>query len=136
MSPWMSQSLAVFIGSGIGGTARFGVGRLVTTLAPTAWGPLWPKLLGTWSVNAIGSLVLTWLVARQMGQATIPSHLQLALSTGMMGGFTTYSTFNAEALQLWQLGRTKEALLYAAATVLCCALFGWIGWWLGSAAPR
>ena len=132
MSSWYGQALAVFIGSGLGGTARFGIARLTVAVMPTTGDAMWPKLAGTWLVNVIGSMALTWLLARHDPAAGLSPPVQLALTTGVMGGFTTYSTFNAELLSLWHQGRGREALLYGGVTLATCALCGWFGWTLGS----
>jgi CrcB protein len=50
---------------------------------------------------------------------------------GVCGGFTTFSAFSLQMLDLLQTGDVLLALLYAAGSVLLCLLFVWCGWWLG-----
>jgi CrcB protein len=52
---------------------------------------------------------------------------RVTLATGVMGGFTTYSTFNYETLRFCQEGAWGRALLNVAATLLLCALAGLVG---------
>ena len=89
-APW-ALWLAVAVGSALGGMARFAVGLLATRHAA----PGWPW--GTFTVNVLGSLVIGllagWWVGR--GQPPLPRAL---LMVGVMGGFTTYSTFALETV--------------------------------------
>ena len=61
---------------------------------------------------------------------------RLLWTTGAMGGFTTYSAFNAEVLALSGAGRHGAACAYLAMTVIGCAVGGWLGGrfggWLGA----
>jgi CrcB protein len=50
---------------------------------------------------------------------------------GICGGFTTFSAFSLQTLELMQNGDNTAAALYAAASVILCVLFTWFGWWLG-----
>ncbi len=124
---WQSW-LAVGVGSGLGGVGRYGVGllsrRALTFAAP------WPGLVGTLTVNLVGSALLAWLLARQQGAA--PDALRLAVTTGFMGGFTTYSTFNTEVVALLHAGHGREAVGYMLTTVAVCLLGGWLGYALGA----
>ena len=136
-SGW-AHAAAVFMGSGLGGVSRYGVSlagkHLLNTRLPTPW----PALAGTWFVNLAGSLLLGWLVSRQFAHPSSEAGFlgsqvaRLALTTGFMGGFTTYSTFNTEVVSLMQSGRSREALMYLLATAGCCLLGGWIGMSVGS----
>jgi CrcB protein len=58
------------------------------------------------------------------------------LSAGMMGGFTTFSTFSLQTLTLMQNGNWGLAFLNAIASVVCCLLSVWAGWRLGQWAFR
>jgi CrcB protein len=53
--------------------------------------------------------------------------VRLLLTTGVMGGFTTYSSFNAEMLALWRAGAPRLAVAYLLATVLVCVAAGLAG---------
>jgi CrcB protein len=50
---------------------------------------------------------------------------------GICGGFTTFSAFSLQTLELLQTGDTAAAMLYIAASVVLCLAFVWFGWYLG-----
>jgi CrcB protein len=83
--------------------------------------------VGTLAVNLLGSLLLA-VVARCYGAKLIAPELRLALATGLLGGFTTYSSFNMETLALLDGGQWKTGALYLLATVGGCLLAGALGW--------
>lgn len=113
--------IAVAAGGAMGSVARYGVGNLARSLAPA-----WPW--GTLAVNVLGSfligLLFAWFAARPASDA-----LRLGLITGVLGGFTTFSTFSIETLELLRAGWTASALIYMAATLAlglaACALGLW-----------
>ena len=118
---------AVFLGSGLGGVARWGVGLAARRWAAALPAPL-PGLLGTWLVNVVGSAVLAALVVRGHRGELGSEPMRLLLTSGAMGGFTTYSTFNTEMIALSAEGRWSTAVGYGLATVGGALLGGWLGW--------
>ena len=70
---------------------------------------------GTLIVNVIGCFLITLVMHLALNVATFPPTLRFALTTGFMGGFTTYSSFNYETTKLLQDGTPLVALL----NVLC-----------------
>lgn len=86
---------------------------------------------GTLLVNLTGSFLLALLLAAVPGGGAAQAQWRLALGTGVLGGFTTYSTFNVETLMLLQRGEAGRALLYIGATVLGALIAGWLGWTAG-----
>ncbi len=96
----MAGALLVFLGGGIGALLRYG-------LALAAPGPL-----TTLAINAVGSFAIGLLLAAPSGP------LRLFLVVGLLGGFTTFSAFSLEALQLWQRGQSALALAYVLGSVL------------------
>ena len=123
--PLMSwrEALWVALGSGAGGLLRFAAARLLHGLAPGG------IHIATLLVNVLGSALFGWLMARH-GQIPMSSLIYLSLTTGVLGGFTTYSTFNTELLRLAIAGQPGRAGLYAAVTLASCLLGGAAGWWL------
>lgn len=103
--------LIVFLGGGIGTAMRHGVNRASLAII----GPGLP--VGTLIVNVIGStlmgLIVGWLTLRG-GE---PSGWRLFLATGILGGFTTFSAFTYEAVDLWQRGEQMSAAGYVLASV-------------------
>ncbi len=112
-------------GGALGSGARY-----LVSLGAARWlGPALPY--GTFAVNLIGSLLLG-LMLQSFTQATPESAgLRLALTTGAMGGFTTYSTFNYETLNLLSSGRWVAGGGYLLATVMSCLLAGALGMGIG-----
>lgn len=112
--------LLVFIGSGIGGMARHGV----SLLAFRWFGPGFP--FGTLAINVIGSFLIGTVAEYWAIKTGLPQHFRLFLTTGVIGGFTTFSTFSLDTALLWGRNQPWLAALYATASVLLSlgALFG------------
>jgi CrcB protein len=111
----------VALGGALGSVARYGMGALAAQLLGTAfpWGTLLVNLTGSFLIALIMHLALT-------GTA-ISLELRIFLTTGIMGGFTTYSSFNYETLALINQGAYGLAGLNVAATVVGCFLSGVLG---------
>ena len=82
---------------------------------------------GTFTVNAAGSLVIGFLLAL----APSASASQL-LVVGFCGGFTTFSTFSADAVRLLRAGDYGPAAAYVALSVAVCIAFAALGMWIGA----
>lgn len=100
---------AVAIGGAVGSVARYAA--TVAMSGVTVAFP-WATLL----VNVVGSFLIG-LFARIFTGSDSDPMLRLALTTGLCGGFTTFSTFSAEFITLVQQGRTGRAALYAAVSL-------------------
>jgi len=83
--------LIVFLGAGIGGALRHGVNVGATRL----FGFGLPY--GTLIVNVVGSFAMGLLAGFFVYRAGVPQHFRLFLTTGILGGFTTFSTFSLDA---------------------------------------
>src|SRR3712207_228955 len=109
----MSSYLLVFLGAGIGGALRHGVNAGCARLCGMAF----PS--GTLIVNVVGSfamgVVVAWLTSRAGEGWSQP--LRLFLTTGILGGFTTFSAFSLDAVLLWERGEAGLAAAYVAASV-------------------
>ena len=116
----MARFLWICLGGAIGTGARY----LLSGWLLRITGSGFPY--GTLAANVIGSFLLGFLMEAAM-TTDFPPTLRLALTTGVMGGFTTYSTFNYETLQLFQ----DEAWLLGFAnlgiTVIACLAAGVLG---------
>jgi CrcB protein len=121
----MSRFLWICLGGAAGTGARY----LLSGWTLAVFGPAFPW--GTLIINVLGSFLLGLLM--QVGLATplFSPTLRLALTTGLMGGFTTYSTFNYETIRYAQDGSWQIALANILATLLGCLVAGLAGVALG-----
>jgi fluoride exporter len=108
----MSKLLLVCAGGAIGSGARY----LVGTFALATWGSGFPW--GTLAVNLAGSFLISVVMYLGLEVGPIGPDLRLFLAVGVMGGFTTYSSFNHETLSLAQRGQWGIAIAYVTATLL------------------
>lgn len=105
----MNRFLLVCLGGAIGSGARY-----LTVLVATRYlGIGFPY--GTFVVNVVGSFAIAMVV-----QMVAPSELRFFLVSGVLGGFTTYSSFNEETLLFLRNGNVSLAFVYLALTVLGC----------------
>ncbi len=109
----------------LGGAVGTGARYLLGTWAVRAWGPRFP--FGTLLINALGSFLLVVITYLSMQQRLFSPDARVVLGTGVMGGFTTYSTFNYETLRLFQEGAVGAGLAYLLLTVAGCLLAGALG---------
>jgi fluoride exporter len=119
--------LAVAIGGALGSMARFWMTGAVAALT----GPQFPW--GTFLINVLGSFVIGGVAGLTLTSARMGMHpdVRIFLMVGICGGFTTFSAFSLQLLEMLQNGNVFASLFYAAGSVLLCLLFVWLGWWLG-----
>lgn len=101
----------VFAGAGIGGMARHGVNVIASRLFGTGFP------VGTLAVNVLGSLVLGLLIGWFAHRTDPGLSWRLFLVTGILGGFTTFSTFSLDAALLIERGQVGLAGAYILASV-------------------
>ena len=115
--------LAVGIGGAIGAVCRYLFGQMIPKM-----GSGFP--LGTFAVNVIGCFAIGLIVAMVGKHSDIDPRLVLFLQTGICGGFTTFSTFAFELLQLLTAGDFTDVLFYGVVQILgglaLCAIGMWI----------
>jgi CrcB protein len=118
----MQPYLIVFLGAGIGGALRHGVNVAAARLI--GMGFPW----GTLTVNIVGGLAMgimaEWLALKAGAGWT--QHLRLFATTGVLGGFTTFSAFSLDAVLMWERGQLGLALTYVVLSVALSVL-GLIG---------
>ena len=119
--------IAVAAGGAIGSVARFWLTAVMTALT----GPRFPW--GTLLINVLGSFVIGLVAGLTLTPARMGIHpdIRIFLMTGICGGFTTFSAFSLQTLELMQTGDTVPALGYAVSSVVLCVLLTWGGWMLG-----
>jgi CrcB protein len=117
----MERWFWIGLGGAAGTLARYGL----STWCQERFGPGFP--VGTLAVNAIGSFLLGAIMQAALTTDLLSPTLRLALGTGVMGGFTTYSTFNYETLKLIEDRAWAVAASNVAVTLLGCLLAGSLG---------
>lgn len=117
------ELLLVAVGGGVGAALRFLLDGLVKARVRR-----FP--LGTLVINVSGSLVLGVLTG--LGQAgTLPLPAVAVLGTGMMGGYTTFSTASVETVQLLRSGKTRLAVLNGLGMLVVSVGAAALGLWIG-----
>ena len=118
----MINTLLIFLGAGVGGVFRYGVSNGVHWFL----GRQFPY--GTLVVNASGSflmgLLFTLLLERFEG---IGPQLRSLLLVGFLGGYTTFSSFSIETLNLFESGAFVSAIVNIFVSVTLCLTLTWLG---------
>ena len=108
----MNPYLLVAVGGALGSVARYGTGVLVGTV----WRQSFP--LGTMLINIVGSLAMGLLVGYLA--RTTPAwqnDARLFVAVGVLGGFTTFSSFSLDTISMIERGETAQAILYVVVSV-------------------
>jgi fluoride exporter len=119
----MQAILIVFLGAGAGGALR----HLINVYGPALWGREFP-----WStalINVSGSLAMGLLIGylALRSDGSWPQSFRLFLATGVLGGYTTFSTFSLDALVMIERGQMGAAAAYVGGSVA----LGLLGLWTG-----
>jgi CrcB protein len=117
----MSKLLVVTLGGAIGSGARYLLGSFVQA----ATGNAFP--LGILVVNVIGSFLVCAIMHVGLATSAISPTLRLFLTTGLMGGFTTYSAFDYETYRYTQQGAYALAAVNVGLTLVACFAAGAAG---------
>ncbi len=120
----VTRFLLVCAAGALGTGARY----LLAGSVLRAFGTVFPW--GTWTVNIVGSFLLSLLMQLGLESALLPPSLRVVLATGFLGGFTTYSTFNYETLAYLESGNFLWALFNVAFTLFACLGAGVLGLWV------
>lgn len=118
--------LAVGAGGALGAVCRYLLGLLpVSGVQANAGFPL-----VTFGINVAGAFLIGVIVSLFARNSGLPPHLLLFLKVGVCGGFTTFSTFSLEVLQLIEQGQWFAAAAYATLSVAVCVAATAFGLWL------
>ena len=117
----MSRILLVLAGGGVGSVLRY----LTTLAAVRLLSPNFP--FGTLIVNLVGCFFIGFVHTLALLTARVSPETRLFLTTGVIGGLTTYSSFNYEALALVDQERAVSAGVYVAVMLVGCAVVGLFG---------
>jgi CrcB protein len=119
----------------LGGAAGTGARYLLSGWLALRLGPAFPY--GTFAVNVVGSFLLAVLMHVALASTALSPTTRIALGSGVLGGFTTYSTFSYETFVQLREGAFALAALNVSITVLGCLVACWLGfaaarWLVGS----
>lgn len=121
----MTRVALVFLGGGLGAACRYGLSGLVYRIA----GENFPH--GTLVVNLLGCLLIGLLMAVFEDRFLVAPALRIFLTIGVLGGFTTFSTFSYETVQLLSAGRLLAGGLNVVLSAAGCVVAAWCGMLLG-----
>ncbi|MBI3705430.1 MAG: fluoride efflux transporter CrcB [Rhizobiales bacterium] len=103
--------LIVFLGGGVGAALRHGINLAVARMLGTAFP------YGTLLINISGSFIMGLVAAYFAFKGDASQHWRLFLTTGILGGYTTFSAFSLDAALLYERGEIGLAALYVIASV-------------------
>lgn len=125
----MNNIVAIAIGAAIGANLRYGIGLW----AAQRFGTAWPY--GTFIINLLGCLLIGVLLTLAANRLMLSEPVRLMLVTGLLGGFTTFSTFGYESFTLFNAGNWLAAAGYVGGSVvggLIAVVIGvGLGRWIG-----
>lgn len=124
MTPLLFLLLA--IGGGVGASLRFVVDGLLRSHLKTAFP--WATTI----INASGSLVLGFLTGLTMVHL-LPTDISIVIGTGVLGGYTTFSTASYETVQLIKQGRYGFSFVSGVLMLVFCVALAALGLWIGTA---
>jgi CrcB protein len=122
--PGMSRFFWICVGGAAGTAARYLISGWALAILGTGfpWGTLVVNVLGSFFIGGVMQVGLTTQI--------LSPTLRLALTTGVMGGFTTYSAFNYESLKFLQDGAWLLGLANILVMVVACLAAGTAGLWI------
>ena len=118
--------LLVFVAGGLGSWCRFRLDALI--------GRRWDHSVpvGTLTINVLGSFLLGLLTGQALAHGGEAS-LLFVVGTGLIGGFTTFSTANVEVVRLSLAGRSAVAVGLHLGMMAAAVAAALLGWWIGAA---
>ena len=120
----MERFLLICLAGAVGTGSRY----LIGSWAAPRFGTAFPA--GTLIVNVLGCFLMGLVAQLAISMPNMSPNLRIALTTGFLGGLTTYSSFNYETTKLMQSGSGRMALLNFGVTVTSCVVSGLLGVWL------
>lgn len=122
----MSKYFVVMLGGAIGAVSRFIIGSLVSRFYPS------PFPFGTFLINITGSFLIGVLMTVFQNRPALHMNWRLFLVTGILGGYTTFSSFEWEALTSLRNGTETIGFLYIGLSVVLGLAGAWFGLLIGN----
>lgn len=116
----LSQILSVLTFGILGVGSRFAIDQW--TLRQEQWVAPQSTALATLSINMVGCALAAFIFQLSASRAIISNELKMGILVGFCGGFTTFSGFGLQVLQLWNLGNFLWVVVYTLATPVLCLL--------------
>jgi fluoride exporter len=124
MNPWL-QYMYVGVGGALGSMARFGIGGLISQkFAQFPAGTLFVNVSGSFVIGFIAALAA---LAAPGSRFLISPGAREFIMIGVLGGYTTFSSFSLQTLNLAREGQVLYAILNVLASVILCLLAVWVG---------
>ena len=117
----MQSYMLVFLGGGIGAAARYWLSGLIHERLGSGFP------YGTLVVNIMGCFIIGLVMGSMQERFLSHPSLRLFLTIGILGGFTTFSSFSYETIAMLKDGEIAFASLNILASVLCCISGTWVG---------
>ncbi|MFC0523820.1 fluoride efflux transporter CrcB [Pontibacillus salicampi] len=115
----MNAYVSVFVGGCLGAIARYGLSLSISTTYRFPYETL--------TANWLGCFLLTYLMAHPYLSSRLSTSTRIGLGTGLLGAFTTFSTFTIETIDLWINGLGGQALLYIFLSIFGGISLAWAG---------
>ena len=119
--------LFVIVGGAIGTLARYLISVAAAPYSQSLpWGTIWINILGSFVIGLFGTLTLA------QGRFPVSENARLFVMVGLCGGFTTFSSFSLQTLDLMRNGATGRAAINVIASVVFCVAAVAAGHWLAA----
>jgi CrcB protein len=127
----MQKVLLAGLGGFIGSAARYSIGMLLSRVSAALTFPV-----ATLLVNVTGSFLIGFLLGTTPARTWLSDDSRVLVIVGVIGGFTTFSTFSLDTLQLWRETNAARAGLNVVLNLTLCLLAVWLGDMSGRAWAR
>ncbi|MDE3838933.1 fluoride efflux transporter CrcB [Bacillus methanolicus] len=114
-----------YVTVGLGGIIGSLLRYFLSVAALSLWGKGFP--IGTLLANLLGAFALGWLTKNMYVARKLPPYIVSGIGTGIIGSFTTFSTFSLETIQLVEQNSMFLALIYVIASFIGGLFFAWLG---------
>ncbi|MFK3663629.1 fluoride efflux transporter CrcB [Ochrobactrum teleogrylli] len=118
----MQATIMVALGGAIGSVARYWLALFMLPVSrDLPWGTIVINIAGSFAISFFGALTL------EQGRFAVPEIWRIAFMVGVCGGFTTFSSFSLQTLDLLRAGQPGKALLNIGISVILCLIAVWLG---------